>query len=81
MRAVVFEFQKSLADTLKKNRGTTVRHTFLFDHLLVLCKTLRSSRPEKPLYKFKDKVLIRKTDIFDLKDTEGSTILRIYLDS
>ncbi|KAL3985331.1 RasGEF domain family protein [Acanthocheilonema viteae] len=60
----------SPADTLKKNRGITVRHTFLFDHLLVLCKTLRSSRPEKPLYKFKDKVLIRKTDIFDLKDTE-----------
>ncbi|CAG9536315.1 unnamed protein product [Cercopithifilaria johnstoni] len=60
----------SSADTLKKNRGTTVRHTFLFDYLLVLCKTLRSSRPEKPLYKFKDKVLIRKTDIFDLKDTE-----------
>uniref|UniRef100_A0A1I8EUC8 RasGEF domain-containing protein n=1 Tax=Wuchereria bancrofti TaxID=6293 RepID=A0A1I8EUC8_WUCBA len=60
----------SSVDTLKKNRGITVRHTFLFDHLLVLCKTLRSSRPEKPLYKFKDKVLIRKTDIFDLKDTE-----------
>ncbi|VDN07168.1 unnamed protein product [Thelazia callipaeda] len=58
------------ADTLKKSRGTTMRHTFLFDHLLVLCKTLRSSKPEKPLYKFKDKVLIRKTDIFDLKDTE-----------
>uniref|UniRef100_A0A915PJ29 Uncharacterized protein n=1 Tax=Setaria digitata TaxID=48799 RepID=A0A915PJ29_9BILA len=36
----------------------------------VLCKTLRSSRPEKPLYKFKDKILIRKTDIFDLKNTE-----------
>uniref|UniRef100_A0A1I7VDK9 Son of sevenless-like protein 1 n=1 Tax=Loa loa TaxID=7209 RepID=A0A1I7VDK9_LOALO len=60
----------SSADTLKKNRGTTVRHAFLFDHLLVLCKTLRSSRPEKPLYKFKDKMLIRKTDIFDLTDTE-----------
>ncbi|VDK70156.1 unnamed protein product [Litomosoides sigmodontis] len=60
----------SSTDTLKKNRGTTVRHTFLFDHLLVFCKTLRSSKPEKPLYKFKDKVLIRKTDIFDLKDTE-----------
>ncbi|VDO45287.1 unnamed protein product, partial [Brugia timori] len=60
----------SSVDTLKKNRGITMRHTFLFDHLLVLCKTLRSSRPEKPLYKFKDKVLIRKTDIFDLKDTE-----------
>ncbi|MCP9264846.1 Son of sevenless-like protein 1 [Dirofilaria immitis] len=60
----------SSADTLKKNKGTTMRHTFLFDHLLVFCKTLRSSKPEKPLYKFKDKVLIRKTDIFDLKDTE-----------
>ncbi|OZC09742.1 hypothetical protein X798_03145 [Onchocerca flexuosa] len=60
----------SSTDTLKKNRGTTMRHTFLFDHLLVFCKTLRSSKPEKPLYKFKDKVLIRKTDIFDLKDTE-----------
>ncbi|VDN17205.1 unnamed protein product [Gongylonema pulchrum] len=60
----------SPADTLKKSRGVAVRHTFLFDHLLVLCKTLRPSKSERPVYKFKDKILIRKTDIFDLKDTE-----------
>ncbi|VDK53731.1 unnamed protein product [Anisakis simplex] len=58
------------SEVIKKGRGATDRHVFLFDHLLVLTKIHRSSKPEKPLYKFKGKVLIRKTDIFDLNDTE-----------
>ncbi|KHN81845.1 Son of sevenless -like protein 1 [Toxocara canis] len=58
------------SEMIKKGRGATDRHLFLFDHLLVLTKIHRSSKPEKPLYKYKGKVLIRKTDIFDLSDTE-----------
>uniref|UniRef100_F1KUD9 Son of sevenless 2 n=1 Tax=Ascaris suum TaxID=6253 RepID=F1KUD9_ASCSU len=58
------------SEVIKKGRGATDRHVFLFDHLLVLTKVHRSSRSEKPIYKFKGKVLIRKSDIFDLSDTE-----------
>ncbi|VDM41186.1 unnamed protein product [Toxocara canis] len=67
------------SEMIKKGRGATDRHLFLFDHLLVLTKIHRSSKPEKPLYKYKGKVLIRKTDIFDLSDTEGySILLRLF---
>lgn len=60
-----------IVDTLKKARNVTDRHVFLFDQLLVFCKFHRSARPDKPLYKFKGSVMIRKTEIFDVDDTEG----------
>ncbi|VDD93490.1 unnamed protein product [Enterobius vermicularis] len=59
-----------IVDTLKKARNVTDRHVFLFDQLLVFCKFHRSARPDKPLYKFKGSVMIRKTEIFDVDDTE-----------
>uniref|UniRef100_A0A0N5AE61 PH domain-containing protein n=1 Tax=Syphacia muris TaxID=451379 RepID=A0A0N5AE61_9BILA len=62
--------QPSPTDTLKKNRNVTDRHVFLFDQLLVLCKVHKSTKADKRIYKFKGSITLRKTEIFDLDDTE-----------
>lgn len=66
-------------ETVRKGRGATDRHVFLFDHLLVLTKVQRYTKFDRPVYKYKTKVLIRKTDIFDLNDSEGEDFSSIFL--
>ncbi|MFH4981408.1 hypothetical protein AB6A40_008117 [Gnathostoma spinigerum] len=57
-------------ETIRKTRGVTDRHVFLFDHLLLLVKAYRNLKAEKPIYKFKAKIPIRKAVIHDLRDTD-----------
>lgn len=59
-------------------RAATPRHVFLFDHLLVICKEKNGKDKEKP-FKYKDKLSIRKSDIVDLEDSEGSLKLKTSL--
>ncbi|TKR86457.1 hypothetical protein L596_011048 [Steinernema carpocapsae] len=48
----------------------TDRYVFLFDNLLVLCKPKKSDRNHG--YKFKSKFEVRKTDIYDIPNSEDS---------
>ncbi|KAI6189830.1 Son of sevenless-like protein 1 [Aphelenchoides bicaudatus] len=61
-------FKLRHAENLLRGKGYTERHIFLFDHLLVICKTVKSSKGVT--YKYKDQFDIRKIDIFDLEDDE-----------
>ncbi|KAK0411193.1 hypothetical protein QR680_005537 [Steinernema hermaphroditum] len=58
----------------------TERYVFLFDSLLVLCKPKKSS-DRSPVYKFKSKFEVRKTDIFEVPETEGQHAFRIVATS
>lgn len=59
-----------VSENLLRNKNFAERHIFLFDHLLVICKTVKSSKGAVT-YKYKDQFDIRKIDIFDLEDDEG----------
>ena len=53
------------------------RHAFLFDNMLILCKSTGrgrtvSSSPQD--YRFKEKLLIKHLDVVDMEDTEGECI-------
>jgi hypothetical protein len=54
-------------------KNSTERHIFLFDHLLVICKTIKSNKGATT-FKYKEQFDIRKIDIFDLEDEEGERI-------
>lgn len=51
-----------------RGRGAAERHVFLFDNLMVLCKTVKQSKGS--VYKYKEQFDIRKADIFDVPDEE-----------
>ena len=55
------------------------RHVFLFDGLIILCKQNANSKRTSGAgpfaeYKLKEKHLIRKVDVVDREDTEGTFI-------
>ncbi|KAI6236918.1 hypothetical protein M3Y95_00210000 [Aphelenchoides besseyi] len=63
-----FRHGPTIAENLLRTRNSPERHIFLFDHLLVICKAVKSSKSMS--YKYKDQFDIRKTDIIDLEDED-----------
>jgi hypothetical protein len=75
----------TIAENLLRTKNHSERHVFLFDRLLVICKAVKgwgggkgSCQQPQPSYKFKDKLYIRKAEIIDLEDDEGSVTLIFY---
>ncbi|GMS81901.1 hypothetical protein PENTCL1PPCAC_4076, partial [Pristionchus entomophagus] len=54
----------SLTQESLRRRWSTDRHVYVFDHLIVLCKSHKSG------WKFKDRLSLRTAEIRDLEDTE-----------
>lgn len=79
----LYKFRNSpTIDNLLRSRNYSERHIFLFDQLLVICKpskTLGRANSTQVSYKFKDKLYIRKSDVFDIEDDEGTLKIQLNL--
>ena len=66
----MFHRTHSMKDTIR-GKSWSERHLFLFDHLLVITKQLKSGSS----YKYKQQISVQCCDIFDLPDDDGKDIV------